>query len=100
MWGHSAHYAGVFVVDLSLDNAFSKSLVIGGRRDKRLQRCRRIERNVQHSYRPENFTLAKTIERSFSNSLQRQSDHYETYVTVFGVSARIILEWNLQGLLY
>src|SRR5207248_10290522 len=89
--------AGVVIIDLALNQALAKTLVIGGRRDVRLPVCRRIEAGVRHPERLKDFPLAEAVNRFARNFGEEFSQHDESNVAVLGAAAGLSFKWDFVG---
>src|SRR5437588_7703249 len=86
---YTSQYAGVLVIDFSLNDAVAERLVIDGRWNRRSPSCGWIESGVSHPQRAEHLTLAETVKRFVSNAFERYPKNDESDVAVGGLAPGI-----------
>ncbi len=70
MSGNTAEDAGVFVLHFALNDAMTKTSIVGCRRDSRAQFGCGIKGSLGQAERTKNLALAETIERFIGQSFE------------------------------
>src|SRR5579864_2011791 len=99
MASDSAHDESVFIVDLTLDQTMAEGTVIFCGRDCGLQVGWGIEAGLRKVEFGEDFASAELVQRLAGKLFQRQAQHDETDVAVFGARAGGGGEWDAKSLM-
>src|ERR1051326_8491376 len=97
--GDSAHDVGVFIVDLSTDDAMAEVLVVFGGRDQWLAILGREKGHAREAERGKDFAPAELVQWLAGKPLQSLAEQDEADITIFGAGSGIGCKRDLVGLL-